>query len=270
MDSTRNGARSRARRAALVAALAVAAGLAGPATSRALQDGSAIETARETLSRWVETRKLIGLERRDWALGRELLDERISLVQREVDGLKSRIAEAQRGVADTEKLRHELAVENDALKATSSALGEVVARLEGRTKALLPRLPDPLRERVKPLSQRLPADAAAAARLTLSERFQNVVGLLNEVDKWNREITLTSEIRALKDGASAEVSVFYVGLGQAYYATADGKSAGIGSPGRDGWTFAPAEDAAAEVARAISILRNDGVADFVHLPIRID
>ena len=40
---------------------------------------------RKALEKWVETRRLIAEEKRDWALGREMLQQRIELVQREIE-----------------------------------------------------------------------------------------------------------------------------------------------------------------------------------------
>ncbi len=249
--------------------LTAAVGVFCAATMLARSDESGVDTARDAIAKWVETRRILSQERRDWELGRELLDDRIALVQREIEALQGRIADAQKNVGEADRKRLELLADNDRLKAASSALLGTVARLEGRTKSLLARLPDPIRERVKPLSQRFPDDPAQT-KLSLAERFQNVVGVLNEVDKFHHEITMTSEVRQLRDGTAAEVTVLYVGISQAYYASANGKAAGVGSAGKEGWQWTPADDAAPEIRKAIAILRNEAVADFVHLPIRID
>jgi hypothetical protein len=129
-------------------------------------------------------------------------------------------------------------------------------------------MPDRVREHVVPLSQRLPDDPDNAKE-SLSQRFQNVVGILNELNKANREVIVASEVRTLADGTSAEVAALYVGVGQAYYATVNGTDAGTGTPGPDGWKWAPANDAAAAITAAIAILRNEQVAGFERLPVRI-
>jgi hypothetical protein len=144
----------------------------------------------------------------------------------------------------------------------------MIAVLEVRTKGLLPRLPGPLRERVRPLSQRIP-EHTDETKLSLSERFQNVVGILNEVDKFNREITVTSEVRTLGDGTAAEVTAIYLGIALGYYVTAKADAAGVGTASADGWVWSPANDAAARIAKAIAILKNEKVAEFVQLPLRI-
>lgn len=266
------GRRMRWARFPLVALCLVCAG-AAPSPNGGKGDGKGdevdIDGVRATLEKWVEVRRVLSKEKRDWALGREILDERIGVVSREIEGLRGKIGEVQGSIAQADKKRADLERENERLKAASSVLDGQVAALEARTRELLPRLPEPICERVKPLSQRLPSDGVET-NLSLAQRFENVVGILNEVTKFNREIALTSEVRTLGDGARAEVTALYVGIGQAYYASANGLAAGVGRAEGEAWTWTPANDAAAEIARAIAILKNEQVADFVRLPVRID
>ncbi|MEW6238974.1 MAG: DUF3450 family protein [Candidatus Omnitrophota bacterium] len=227
-----------------------------------------IENTQSALEKWVETRRIISLEKRDLALAKEMLNERIDLVQREIDSLRGKKSDAEKSIAEADKKRAGLIEENEKLKEALSSLGGILASLEDRTKQLLNRLPDPIRERVKPLSQRIPEDANQS-KLSVSERFQNVVGILNEVDKFNRDITVASEVRVLPDGSSAEVAALYIGIGQAYYAGANGTVAGVGLPSEEGWIWKPANDAAAQIAETIAILKNEKIAAFVQLPVEI-
>jgi len=231
-------------------------------------DVADIAETRAILEKWVDTRRVISAERNDWKLAREILASRVEVLQREIDSLKSRIVDAQSSIAEADKKREALVEDNARLVTSSEALGTVVTGFETRTRTLLARLPDPIRDRVKPLSQRLP-DGKAPVKTPLGERFQNVVGILNEVDKFQRDITLSSEVRQLGDGTTAEVTAIYLGIAQGYYVTANGKSAGVGTAGVDGWAWTPANDAAPRIARSIAILKNEGVAEFVPLPMRI-
>jgi len=232
------------------------------------QSGTDVDGARASLEKWVDTRRVISLEQRDWALGREILTSRADVLQREIDSLAAKSADLEKSIAEADRKRAELVADNDRMKQASGALAATVAGLESRTRQLLVRLPDPIRERVKPLSQRIP-DGQGETKLSLSERFQNVVGILNEVDKFTGDITLTSEVRTLGGGTSAEVAAIYLGVGQGYYASSNGLHAGIGTAGPEGWTWTPANDAAPRIARVIAILKNEQVADFVPLPMRI-
>lgn len=246
-----------------------AATLLAAAFSPAPQEPDRIGLARAEIEQWVETRRIISAEQRDWELGRQVLNDRIAMVQREIDALRVRIGEADASIGEADKKRAELDAENQRLQDASSALDGTVAGLEARTRELLPQLPEPIRERVRPLSQALPVDPANTA-LPLARRYQNVVGILNAVNKFQREIAVTSEVRELGDGTRAEVTVFYLGIGRAFYASADGRYAGVGSGGAEGWAWQPADEAAAAVVRAIAILKNEATAAFVRLPLRIE
>ena len=130
-------------------------------------------------------------------------------------------------------------------------------------------MPEPLSERVKPLSQQFPAPGEET-ELTLSQRFQNAIGVLNSINKFNREISVTSEVRTLADGTSAEVTALYVGIGQGYYVNQTADAAGVGTGAGDAWTWTPNTAAAADIARAIAIYKNEQAAEFVRLPLRIE
>jgi archaellum component FlaC len=229
---------------------------------------SPIDGTRSTMERWVETRSVIGKEKRDWALGREILNDRIGIVQREIESVQKRIEDAKKSTADADSKKQELATENQRLVSAAAGLSSTIGELETRTRTLLQRLPDPLRERVKLLSQRIPEDAATT-KMSLSERFLNVVGVLNEVNKFQREVTVTSEVRKLADGSSAEVTAVYVGIGQGYYTTANGKSAGIGNATATGWEWTPNNAAAPQIQKIIAILKNEIPAEFVPVPVKV-
>lgn len=228
-----------------------------------------IDTARAALEKWVETRQVISQEKQDWALAQEMLDERIKLVQGEIESLREKISQAEQNISDADKKRAELMDENDKLKSSAETLNSIVAGLEARTITLNKRLPDPIRERIKPLSQRLPEDPNET-KLSLAQRFQNVIGILNEVNKFNREITPTSEVRKMADGSAAEVTALYIGLGQAYYVGTNSTTAGVGRPSEDGWSWESANDAASEIADAVAIMKNEKVAGFVPLPVKVE
>ena len=234
--------------------------------SYAQNTGAEIENTRDTLSKWVETQRIISKEKQDLALSKEILNERIQLVQNEIDSLREKIEAAKDSITQADEKRTLLIEENEKYKNASAALSGILSSLEERTKNLLVRLPDPIRERVKPLSQRLPKEQEES-KLSLSERFQNVVGILNEINKFSREITVTSEVRALPDGTSAEVTTIYLGISQAYYVGANAKIAGTGCASGNGWVWKADNAAAEKIARVIAILKNEQVASYVQLPI---
>jgi FtsZ-binding cell division protein ZapB len=234
----------------------------------AAEETGAIENTRTALGKWVQTKDLISKEKRDFELKKEILNQRIELIGHEIDSLHGKINDAESSIAEADKKRQDLLEENNKLKEASVSLQDTLITLEQRTRQLLRRLPDPIRNRVKPLSQRLPENPDET-KLSVSERFQNVVGILNEVDKFNREITVISEVRDLPDGSSVEVATVYIGIGQAYYASANGSVAGIGTAADEEWVWKQNNQAAPQIAEAIAILKNEKVASFVLMPVEI-
>jgi FtsZ-binding cell division protein ZapB len=227
-----------------------------------------LENTKEALSKWVETRKLISEEKQQWELEREMLGDRIDLVRAEKESLAEKIHETQSLITDADKKRADLVQENDALKNASATLVNRIYSLERGVLALLKSVPAPVQERLRPLSQRIPK--AMETELSLSERYQNVIGIVNELNKAANEITVVSEVRDLADGSEAEVQTLYIGFARAYYCTNSGDIAGVGSPSADGWTWEPDNALAPRVADAIAVLKNEKVAEFIPLPVSVN
>lgn len=229
---------------------------------------TALEQARLTLGKWIETQQIISRERSDWSQAKEVLQGRVELVGKEVSVLQDRIAQTKTSIAESDRERDALASKLDALKATSGELDTAVKALEDRIRTLLGRLPDPLAAKLQPLVQRMPS-GEAAARISTAERFQNVLGILNELNRANSEITVSYEVRKLADGSSTEVQVIYVGLAQAYYLSPRG-DAGIGRPGSDGaWIWTADKSIAGDILLALEVIQGKHPPTFVPLPLSI-
>jgi septal ring factor EnvC (AmiA/AmiB activator) len=230
--------------------------------------GPDVDGTRAALANWAETSRLLSKEKQDWQLGKETLRDRIDLLRREIATMQKRITDAEASIDTTDKKRGELAAEDEHRKVTEKMLQERVQQLERSTLDLLPRLPEPLREQVKPVSQLIPT-RPEEVKTRLDERYRNVLYVCKQVHKWNREITLKSEVHTQPNGTSVEVAVMYVGIGQGYYASGDGKVAGAGTATAAGWVWTPNNELATDIALAIAILKNEKVAQFVRLPVQI-
>ncbi len=226
-----------------------------------------LEGTRLTLEKWIQTQSLIGKERSDWNQGKDILSGRVELGKKEVTTLTEKIKSAEAAAAKGADKRTALLAENEQLKATILQVTTSVARLEGEVLRLFKLLPDPVRARVQPLLQRIPDDSANT-KVSTSERFQNVVGILSAVGKANQEINVVYEVRKLADGKPAEVKTMYVGLAQAYYVSGNGE-AGIGRPSEDGWRWEPAKQVAPDILRALEVIQLKHSPVFVPLPVKL-
>jgi hypothetical protein len=237
-------------------------------TAFVVAQSASVETARTLLQKRADIWQIITKEKSDWQVGREILVDRIGMARRETESLRARTAEHETNITRADLQNGELEAEKKKLEAASDSLAAPVAALENRLRDLLPRLPAPLRDHVKVMSQRIPGDPVNTA-MRLGARFGNLVVILQEIDKWNRGITIVPEMQELSDGTKAEVTAMYLGIGQAYYVSPDEKHAGVGMATAKGWVWQHADEAAPRVRQAIDIYQKKKTAAFVQLPVRI-
>lgn len=255
-----------ARISGALVALVFLLGSAASAGGESAAPGS-VDEARSALARWIETQQIISKEKRDWQQGKEILQSRIGQVRAELEATRGRLTELEAQGAEVRGKREAVEGDTEALDASLVTLREKVGALEGRLRGLRPRLPDPLQQKLAPLFDRMPAEPANT-KISLAERLQNVVGILNEVNKSNGEITLVTEVRTLSDGKPSEVRTVYVGLAQAFFVSPSGK-AGIGRPGTGGWVWESADDLGPSVTEVVEILQNKAKPKFVPLRIKV-
>ncbi len=255
--------------ALLAGAFALSTGAAPGGQEEGDEIDRKVDDARTALEEWVENRRLISQEKRDWALGRDLLEDRIDMVQGQIDAVREDIAEAEKEIAENDAESAELEAENAKYVEAADELTATVTELEARIKELVKRLPDPILDRIGLFLKQLPDDPETTEQ-GLGERYMYVVGILNEIDKFNGEITRTSEVRTLPDGRAIEVTALYAGIGQAWYANAEGTIGGTGTAKPEGWTWTAANESAADIAQAIRIHEGVDQAAFVRLPLRVE
>jgi hypothetical protein len=257
-------------RIAVVASVLLALPLcAAGAGARAEEAGStkSIDAARSTLEKWVETQAIISREKKDWQQGKDLLVSRIEAVKKEIAQIEERLKQSRADKGEADKAGAGLAAARQAISDVTDALSVHIGDLEARVRVLYRGLPESMKEKLQPLYQRMPEDPAHA-RVSLAERFQNVLGILNEMNRLNSEVTVATEIRPLSDGKPSEVRTIYVGLGQAYFVSARGE-AGVGRPAADGWSWKKDDAIARDINLVLEILQSKSSPQFVPLPVDI-
>ena len=220
---------------------------------------------RSTLDKWVETRQMTARTRADWQADKETLEQTVKLMERELKGVEDQMSNLSTNNVQVEKAW----AQAEALKKTSSEMldqgKKFAAGFEVQLKQLVPQLPSPLQDSLKPLLDKMPADPAAT-KLSAAERLQLCVGALNELDKFNNAITLANERRQNAKGEVVAVETVYVGLGAAYFVSDAGDFAGTGMPGPKGWEWTNRPEIAPSVKEVVRIYRNERPARFVPLP----
>ena len=234
----------------------------------ALQAGNTLNEARSTLDKWVETSQLISKTKMDWQSDREILEQSIQLFERELKSVEEQ--RAKLGTNSTQVERERTQAEAS-LKASTQALAQATrfaADFEGKITQVVPQLPAPLQGILKPLLNRMPTNSVST-RMQAAERVQVIVGVLNEMDKFNNAVTIFNEKRKNQKGEEVAVETVYVGLGTAYFVNDAGDFAGLGLPGPNGWQWNTKPELAATVREVIRIYRNESPARFVSLPVSI-
>ena len=242
---------------------------AAPAMKVTSETAPIIEATRETLTKWVETKQLISKEKSDWASGKDILEDRVRLAEAETTTVREKLKEISVAVAEAQKKRDELAAQTDKLKATAEKSKAMVIAAEKKLRPLLPQLPEPLREKLKPIIARFPEDSEKSTA-SMAERLQNVLGILDQASAFNSTVASVKELRTFPDGTRAEVTTVYLGLSQAYYTNREGTLAGIGHPGPDGWVWKPDNANGKKILLAVHILEGkEKGATFIDLPVKI-
>ena len=240
-----------------------------PAMKVTSETAPLIEATRETLTKWVETKQLISKEKSEWASGKDILEDRVRLAEAETATVREKLKEISVAVAEAQKKRDELAAQTDKLKATAEKSKAMVIAAEKKLRPLLPQLPEPLREKLKPIIARCPEDSEKSTA-SLAERLQNVLGILDQASAFNSTLASVKELRTFPDGTRAEVTTVYLGLSQAYYTNREGTLAGIGHPGPDGWVWKPDNTNGKKILLAVHYLEGkEKGTTFIDLPVKI-
>ncbi|MGB0766464.1 MAG: DUF3450 family protein [Phycisphaeraceae bacterium] len=287
------------------AALVCVAALHAPAQDQAPAE-PAIDDTRLLLDRWIEVRKTIAKERSEWALGKQILLDRIDLLKRSIVTVQEEIETQKTKLTGFDANIAKLQAQNEKLKGAAEELEKLVEQMESRTLALLKGAPAPLMETVKPLAVQLPGytsktdnetqaepetespasdagstdaetDAESAeseadeepAGPPLSRRVENVVGVLYLFNRYAGKIDQQSELVQRDDGTSLSVSAMYLGTSYGYYVDDENKTAAAGWPGESEWTWSAIDADATGVRRAIQVFNKDQPAAFVGLPVEV-
>lgn len=220
---------------------------------------------RSTLEQWVQTRQLISQTRTDWQTDQETLEQTVALYERELQAIDEQMSKV---ATNNTQVATEMIEAMALQKVSNETLGDAkqfATEFEAKIKQLGPQLPGPLQDILKPLLARLPADPANTKMLA-AERMQVLVGVLNELDKFNNAVSIFNERRKNDKGEEVSVQTVYIGLGAACFVNEAGDFAGTGTAGKNGWEWTTKPEIAPTVHEVVKIYRNERAARFVTLP----
>lgn len=236
-------------------------------------DAESMTAFRDLLEKWVQTRQLISKEEKDWATSEVLLKDQSSLMREEIKSYNEKAEAAKKEISGSDKTLADLEKDLEVLKDSTAQLKDVIRPLERKVLALLASCPVPLQEKLKPIRQNIPSLDTPEAEIKpgLSVRFQNVVAILNQINKYALDVHEGTESRELADGSQASSSVLYFGISQAIYVNVVNGIAGVGRPKLDGtgWEWIPMNERVEDFDLLMKIYRNDAPANFTTIPVEI-
>lgn len=241
-----------------------------PISGRAQSSSQYQNNGESILGKWVHTRQLISAKRSNWHEQKELLSYNVELLKTEIRGLDEQIAEAEEQAGEAERKQNVLRREEATLRDAAAIVEKKVRAYEADIHSLVKRFPEPLVDRISQFLAQIPVEPGASD-LSLSERIIAVLRVFEEVDRFNKTVTVMSELRRVESGEIVEVKTLYLGLAQAYFVDGNKEFAAIGRPGAHGWVWTPDENHASEIGRSIAMYENlIKPADFVELPVSLD
>lgn len=230
---------------------------------------SAMDETRALLQQWSATERLISDERADWETGKAMLQGRVQLLKSSIEETEKKISETKTKLEEAKKRAADAEAEKAQIREATDALVAVVPGLEKGVKELFKQAPGLVQEKIRVLHDRIPKEGAEMKNITAAERFQNVLGILNELNKANNEINTIPEIHDLGGGKKAEVKVVYVGLGQGYFVNSNGDIGGHGLPTAAGWKWTPDPAIAPRMRELVEVMKKAVAPKLVELPAEI-
>ena len=184
-----------------LASSATAAALFFASSGAWAQSGApaSVDSTREAVGKWITTQRVIYQERKDWQQQKEILQSRVGLIGREISELEAKLAETRRAAAETNGKNAGARAATQQFADEAAFLASVLEESEQSVRRIHKLLPSPIQEKIQPLFQRIP-EHPRDTRISVAERIQNVLGIMNDVNKAHREITLATEVRTLAAG----------------------------------------------------------------------
>lgn len=240
-------------------------------TAPLLAQSNPLDDTIALLDQWVEVEKTLSEERANWSLDERSLRDTIAIYEQELAALEEQIADTAETTSTADKQRADLLAEQDLLKAIENQLENQVIAKEEAMKRLIQILPEPLQQEIRPLVQRMPEDPRQTSQ-SVSQRLQNIVGILTQVDKFNNSVEIIPEQRDFGDGRIVEVKTLYFGIALALYADNVAAHAGVGQPAPEGgWKWQPNNALAPDILDLIKMYEG-GTPDirFVPIPVTVE
>ncbi|MEM7279029.1 MAG: DUF3450 family protein [Pseudomonadota bacterium] len=217
---------------------------------------NALERQQTTvMSRWRERKSLLTLQ--------------LQLLQQERKTLDALVNAKKVATDEFDQRRSKLAAQQVSIESDQAALQEDLERTQIALKRLLPRLPPPLQDRW----QRSYTQVLAKEDATASDRVQALVTMLTAANQFDQRITVHRTQMQNEAGETREVRQIYLGLGQAWFVSADSQLLGYGNSGSESWDWYPSavvdKDLAQQLLNVLEMIEQPASTAPISLPVQL-
>ena len=225
-------------------AIAVVAGSAGanPATER-------LETL---MAQWIALEKQRDQLVHDWQQQQLVLQQRLSLLKLEEQSLNKQIKKHSGVQSRVQQHRAELSQQQTRLEQNQQSMTSALQRTSAAVAAIAPRLPEPLAQHWQTL---LAKTGESDQPESNSTRLEAYLSLLNSLEAFQGKVTLHQSLMEI-DGRKVLADQIYLGAGQGWYLSRDGKLAGTGHAGTDSWHWRSDNNLAPQLEKIVHALKS--------------
>lgn len=225
----------------------------------------AFKKTEKAAADWVNLRLETSRLETEWSSQRPLLESLVTGLKERVQALET---QKEHLLAKTAKDREEIATMEEANKvmlADALGLHSRLKEISTQLLAVRPYLPPRLVAALE-----LAFRSLEGSDMTVNERMQLVMTVLNRCVQFNRTISHGQETLRVSAQEEKLLDVMYWGMGQGYALDRATGRAWIGRPGPTGWIWELNPEAAPAITQLIAVYLDKGDPDFVLLPARLD
>jgi TolA-binding protein len=217
------------------------------------------------VKKWIDLRTELQSEERDWKIKKENIKNQLELFAKEKESLEKEIKSMRQDMTTAQEEQAKLSSQLEANQKTLDSLDGGIQRAEKRLLVLVKSIPEPLLTGLKKNIKSLTNTGA----MSFTQRAQNILALYSEIERIQASVHIVRELIEIEGGEKKEFDVVYLGLAEAFCVSSDGRNAGFGKPGIDGWKWQWNNSLAKEISKAVRIVKQKKPAEFLSLPLLI-
>lgn len=229
------------------------------------------------MSEWLTLERQKGALQIEWNERRDHLERRLELLTSEEKSLREVIQQKSETRGEVDERRLSLLETQEKLEREQAELASRIEQATASAETLKPRLPPPLQVQWDGKLSLLSSEDASN-----SEKLERLLTLFKQVEEFNSRVAMHRSTMELAgpDGESRMqlVTQIYLGAGQGWYVSDDGRAYGYGRSTKLGWNWWHGDEASKELDRGLdprallqvrSVLENPTTAAFISLPVKV-